>query len=369
VPNAATVHQALVARLENLSLLVRILRALKRFNPGELPMLLHSKLTTLHVVSMLLEHFAGHPRATRAALLHGSGISEAELGNPQARITRLQEQQVCRNALPLCAELGLELGRHMHVSAYGMLGYAAISSSTFGQAWRLLLQYPALLGTYFQLELSVEGELAWLSASDYSLRDSLEVFNLEMCLASLKLIGEDLLGRPMPLSAARFRHAPPAYVEHYAGSFACALQFEAPRNGFAFPASLLSQRLPLADPVTNAEMLERCQRLNVEFSNRQLWLQRVRELLLVNLAEPPSLVQLAAQLHCSSRTLRRHLQALGTSYQGLLDDLRFARAKQLLGEQDWPVCRVAEALGFSETAGFRHAFQRWSGMPPSRYRA
>lgn len=79
---------------------------------------------------MLLEHFSGHPGASREVLLQGSAIGEDELNNPHARITRLQEQQVCSNGLPFCAEPGLELGRHMHVSAYGMLGYAAISSST-----------------------------------------------------------------------------------------------------------------------------------------------------------------------------------------------------------------------------------------------
>ena len=76
-------------------------------------MLQHSKLTTLHVVTMLLEHFAGHPEATREVLLQGSGIGDVELANPDARITRLQEQQVCRNGLPFCAGLGLELGRHL----------------------------------------------------------------------------------------------------------------------------------------------------------------------------------------------------------------------------------------------------------------
>ncbi|WP_148105556.1 AraC family transcriptional regulator, partial [Pseudomonas aeruginosa] len=29
----------------------------------------------------------------------------------------------------------------------------------------------------------------------------------------------------------------------------------------------------------------------------------------------------------------------------------------------------AEELGFSETASLRHAFQRWSGQPPSHFRA
>jgi len=73
-------------------------------------------------------------------------------------------------------------------------------------------------------------------------------------------------------------------------------------------------------------------------------------------------------LNCSSRTLRRHLHELGCSYQELLDELRFERAKQLLGADELPIYRIAEQLGFSETASFRHAFVRWSGVAPSQFR-
>jgi AraC-like DNA-binding protein len=34
-----------------------------------------------------------------------------------------------------------------------------------------------------------------------------------------------------------------------------------------------------------------------------------------------------------------------------------------------PIYRIAETLGFSETASFRHAFVRWSGVAPSQFRA
>jgi AraC-like DNA-binding protein len=255
------------------------------------------------------------------------------------------------------------------VSSYGLLGYAALSSATFGDAWRLLLQYPALLGTYFKLELSVEGELAWVSAGEYRHVQALEQFNVEMCLASLRLIGDELLGQSLPLAAAQFSHARPAYAERYAARFACPLQFGATRNAFAFPAEWLQRRLPLADPVTHQEMLARCRKQNSEFTTRQAWLQRVRAELASHLAEPPGLEALAQQMHCSPRTLRRHLQELGTHYQELLDELRFDRAKTLLSQDGWPICRIAEELGFSESASFRHAFQRWSGVAPSRFRA
>ncbi|MEX6500710.1 AraC family transcriptional regulator [Pseudomonas zhanjiangensis] len=330
--------------------------------------MLHAHLTTLHVVALILELLAERPD-TAEALLAGSGIKPADLASGERRITRTQELQVCANALALRADLGLQLGRRLHVSSYGLLGYAALSSATFGDAWRLLLQYPALLGTYFKLDLTVEGELAWVGAAEYRHEPALERFNVEMCLASLKLICDELLGQPLPLAAAQFSYPQPAYAKRYAASFPCPLQFDAARNAFAFPADWLRRRLPLADPVTHLEVLDRCRKQNAEFTTRQAWLQRVREELASHLAEPPGLEALAQQMHCSPRTLRRHLQELGTHYQELLDELRFERAKTLLGQEDWPICRIAEELGFSESASFRHAFQRWSGVAPSRFRA
>ncbi len=329
---------------------------------------MHAPLTTLHVVALILQRFADIPEQT-PQLLAGSGIAMAASGAAETRITRARELQVCANALSLRADLGLELGRRLHVSSYGLLGYAALSAATFGDAWRLLLHYPALLGTYFHLQLQIEDGLAWVSAGDYHDVAELEIFNVEMCLASLKLVADELLGKPLPLVRAEFTHARPRYAAHYATTFSCPLRFAASRNAFAFPAELLDWHLPLADSVTHGEVVERCRKQNAELNNRQAWLERVRQLVVAQLAEPVGVDHLAQQLHCSPRTLRRHLQALGTSYQNLLDELRFERAKALLGQQEWPVQRIAEVLGFSETASFRHAFQRWSGVPPSRFRA
>lgn len=330
--------------------------------------MLHAHLTTLHVVSQILEIFKADADLT-SQLLAGSTITPADLHCADTRITRTQELQVCANALLLRSDLGLELGRRMHVSAYGLIGYAALSSATFGDAWRLLLHYPALLGTYFKLDMQIEGDLAWVSASHYRHSPELEVFNVEMCLGSLKLISDDLLGQPLPLSAAQFRYSEPHYRASYPQTFPCTLQFDSQRNAFAFPASWLERPLPLADGVTHREMLERCRKQNTEFTTRQAWLSRIRQLLAEQLTAPPGLEQLAQQMHCSPRTLRRHLQELGTHYQELLDELRFEQAKDLLSQKDWPICRIAEHLGFSETASFRHAFQRWSGVAPSHFRA
>ena len=330
--------------------------------------MLHAHLTTLNAVSLVLNTFKAEGLPSEA-LLAGSGICAADLSRADTRITTNQEMRVCANALALRRDVGLALGRQMHVSAYGMLGYALLTSATFGDALRLALRYPALLGTLFELSLEADGERIWFTASDYREIPAMQMFNVELCLASLKVICDDLLGQPLALLGARFEYNAPDYRARYSECFACPLQFDAGTNAFAFDKHWLDQPLPLADAVTHQAMAERCRKQNQEFTGRQAWLGRIRQLLASQLGAAPGIEGLAAQMNCSPRTLRRHLHDLGCSYQELLDELRFERAKQWLAADELPIYRIAEQLGFSETASFRHAFVRWSGVAPSQFRA
>ncbi|RON18701.1 AraC family transcriptional regulator [Pseudomonas frederiksbergensis] len=329
--------------------------------------MLHSHLTTLNAVSLVLNTFKAEGLSSEA-LLAGSGISAADLSRADTRITTNQEMLVCANAVALRRDIGLELGRRMHVSSYGMLGYALLTSATLGDALRLALHYPALLGTLFELSLEEDGKRIWLTAGDYRENPALAPFNVEFCLVSMKVTCEDLLGHPLPLLGARFDYPAPDYQARYAERFDCPLQFDAVSNAFAFDKRWLEQPLPLADAITHQAMAERCRKQNTEFTGRQAWLGRIRQLLAAQLSAAPGLDGLAEQLNCSARTLRRHLKDLGCSYQELLDELRFEQAKRMLCEDQLPIYRIAEALGFSETASFRHAFVRWSGVAPSQFR-
>ncbi|QPO23690.1 AraC family transcriptional regulator [Pseudomonas sp. Y39-6] len=330
--------------------------------------MLHAHLTTLNAVSLVLDTFKAQGLPSEA-LLAGSGICAADLSRADTRITTNQEMRVCANAVALRRDVGLVLGRQMHVSAYGMLGYALLTSATFGDALRLALRYPALLGTLFKLSLEADGERIWFTAADYRETPAMQMFNVELCLASLKVICDDLLGQPLTLLGARFEYSAPDYRARYSECFACPLQFDAGTNAFAFDKRWLDQPLPLADAVTHQAMAERCRKQNLEFTGRQAWLGRIRQLLTSQLGAAPGIEGLAAQMNCSPRTLRRHLHDLGCSYQELLDELRFERAKQWLAADELPIYRIAEQLGFSETASFRHAFVRWSGVAPSQFRA
>jgi AraC-like DNA-binding protein len=82
----------------------------------------------------------------------------------------------------------------------------------------------------------------------------------------------------------------------------------------------------------------------------------------------PSLEAIARQMHLSGRTLQRKLQAEGSSFADVLDRTRRSTADVYLRRRELALTEVAYLLGFSEQSAFTRAFQRWYGMPPSRYR-
>ena len=82
-----------------------------------------------------------------------------------------------------------------------------------------------------------------------------------------------------------------------------------------------------------------------------------------------SLAALAAQLDVHARTLNRRLEAQGTSFAAIRDEVRFQVAQELLALTQIPVGDVAAALSFSSHASFVRAFRRWSQMTPTQWRA
>ncbi len=82
----------------------------------------------------------------------------------------------------------------------------------------------------------------------------------------------------------------------------------------------------------------------------------------------PDFDSVAEQFRSSPSTLRRQLDASGTSFQDLKDAVRRERAVVLLGDASMSISGVAEATGFTEASSFHRAFKRWTGLNPGEYR-
>lgn len=80
-------------------------------------------------------------------------------------------------------------------------------------------------------------------------------------------------------------------------------------------------------------------------------------------------VRLTAELAgLSVRTLSRRLAEEGTSYERLVEHVRFKAAVELLHGDQPRLIDIAYELGYADPANFTRAFKRWAGMAPSEYR-
>lgn len=96
----------------------------------------------------------------------------------------------------------------------------------------------------------------------------------------------------------------------------------------------------------------------------------VKERIDQNFGSPSlSLESIAESLFVSSEHLSRTFRKItGQRFSDYLVSFRMERAKQLLLESGMPTIRVAEAVGYTNSAYFRSCFKSYYGMTPSQYR-
>lgn len=85
--------------------------------------------------------------------------------------------------------------------------------------------------------------------------------------------------------------------------------------------------------------------------------------------DPMTAQHLARVLGTSDRTLNRRLkEATGETPKQFINRVRFETARMLLETSNCSVKQLAASSGYSDTASFRRAFYRYSGVTPAAYR-
>lgn len=87
------------------------------------------------------------------------------------------------------------------------------------------------------------------------------------------------------------------------------------------------------------------------------------------LANPPSLVELAAMVGTNECTLKSAFRKeLGETVFGLIFRLRMERAAELIAHGDLPMADIAQSLGYDYASHFTSAFRRFYGQSPTAFR-
>ncbi len=313
-------------------------------------------------------------------ILCGTGLSVSVVNDPQTRTSPEQYMQVGRNLLRHrpASDVGLRIGERLHLSAYGMYGYALLCSETLRHVFDFAARYLALTGAVLNIRwFEREDRAVWIFPTLDALRLERPELDIDPALFRLLLeiqmmavaVGiKDVMGPACAPVLARFAGSAPSHADSAAQMLGCPVEFDQPVNELHYSAAWLERAPQLANPIAAAQMSQSCAQMLRELELHRGVSRRVVEALTRTPGHFPSMDAIARELCMTSRNLRRKLDAEGTAYQALLVNLRHALAKDYLSSPFLSTDDIAAALGFSDSASFRHAFKRWTGMTPAEFR-
>jgi len=294
------------------------------------------------------------------------------LRDPNTRISLEQQVEIHRASAALYRDSRLLplVAQRLHLTTFGIVGYALLSCQNLGELIQFADAYSPLLNLKFKLKVSRDGFGARLSLLDrYKLDASTGAAFKVLELAKSGVLLRDVLGQEFKPERAYCAGADATELGELAEILGCPVQASDTKTEICFNASLLEQDLPQSNASTHASCQHVCDGLMTKLASGFNLERHVREIMLKATGRPPTLPELADELCISQRTLRRRLDALNTSYNQILEDVRKELAFRYLTTTHSTTEQIAQFLGYSEAANFRHAFKRWTGQSPKDYRA
>lgn len=264
---------------------------------------------------------------------------------------------------------GFHCAQAMGRGSYGLLEFALRAAPTGVVAMEQLAKYGALINPLVRWSLERDGdEVSFHHRAPRKGGMGVQgnVFTVTRILQiAREMLGDDV--RPVRVWFAHTAKDCPAELTHFLGTKQVA--FGRASSGLSFHVKDL-RRVPAGADVELNRALEAHGRAMMErCGDEEDAYERARAAVLEQLPKGGvSLATTARRLHVTPRTLQRRLEESGSSFAGLLAEVRRAQAERLLSHGDAPLAEVAEQVGYADTAAFVRAFKGWTGLTPGKFR-
>jgi AraC-like DNA-binding protein len=268
---------------------------------------------------------------------------------------------------------GLHVGQCVKLGTYTVYGLILLSCRDFGQVFEQTMRYEQLAHDLGRSHIRIEGDTAHYTwHSNYS---SAHRHLADSVFSGIRVFSNWLAGITLPANELRLTHdgGPPALRDEYVRVLGDMPVFGAEANVASLNAAMLTWPVPNADvsmyPVLQQHAEQLLQQRAAGHAAAPSITQQVHAAIVANLAHGQvRLASVADELKLSPRTLQRKLSEAGATFQQVLDQARFALAKDYLRRPELSLIDIAFLLGYQEQSAFNHAFKEWSGVNPGAYR-
>lgn len=322
------------------------------------------------VIGQVMVNFGARYGVDAESCLMDTGITPAQLSDPETLIAREQEMRLVENlmlALPDVPALGFELGLQYNIATFGIWGFALRISRTLHEACEFALRYIPLSTAYCRLSLFSDATLFGVAADPEPIPLHLQAFLLERDMGTAVNLLHELGLSGVRARQLCFRGPAPAYAARIAELSGLQPQYHCDRNAIVLQRADAERPLPMYDPHLVRLLEDQCR---AQLAHRQPAgiTGQVRQLLLGPLGLIASLEDVAQHMALAPRSLRRRLEAEGTRFRDLVEAERRQLAARLLESTDMKLDELALHLGYGDTASFNRAFRRWFAQAPGEYR-
>lgn len=301
--------------------------------------------------------------------LNKADISATLWQTPDALITTEQYRMALNHAalITQSPHFGLSLSQRQGVVKFGALGYFIVNSPNLRTALNFTAKYLRTHDTGTISTLVVDGGVVLMTHKLAGVGKTSTIQQTELGIGLVLKFIRTTIGPEWSPTAVYFEHSKPQSTLLYHRIFQCPVYFDHDQSAIEFKASDLERPLIGADPKLYQILKNYVEQLLTESEAKAV--DQVRALIIQALEDgTPYIDQIAERLSLSRSELQRRLKRENTSFQKLLEDVRYGMARKYLMDTDLPLSTITVILNYSEPAVFTRAFKRLSGETPRGWR-
>lgn len=342
-----------------------------RSRAADLP-LLHQRIFAPYKLATLLDTASDHGVAP-GTVLAGAALSLERVYDPHTRTSVKDYLSACENIVAEGPrpDIAFDVGSRLHLSVYGMYGYALMCSPTMRDFFDFAVRYHLLATPMLRLEWRREGDLAiWRFTEIY--RDAMSfaarafLVRQQMMMTATHM--RDVSGADIAPIRALFGLPDAGQAALDASRLRCPCRFDQPAHELHYPLSLLDRAPKFANRLSHAWLEETCDELIGQAKTKTTLVGEIYQRLMRAPHQSPTMEDMAAELGVTERTLRRRLADEGARYADIADDVRRRLSLSYLRTTRMTADDIASKVGFSDTANFRRAVRRWTGRTLAQVR-
>jgi AraC-like DNA-binding protein len=299
-----------------------------------------------------------------------AGIAPQMLASPKSRISSAQYGALWAGiAQALDDEFFGQDSHPMRSGSFIAMTQAALTARTGKQALQRAVGFMRLVLDDLAVQVQVDATRVRLEFAHRPGTPAPKMFAYATWFIMVYGLTCWLVGRRIPLIAARFQCSAPPAEQEYRLMFCDDLTFDQDASYVDLQPGFLALPVVQTAKSIKAFLRDAPGSFVVKYRNPDSFAARVRKTLrALPVSAWPASDAMALKLNVAEATMRRRLKLEGHTYQSIKDDLRRDIAIAELQDTDHTIADIAAAVGFAEPSAFHRAFRKWTGMRPTDYR-